>query len=136
MREPIFDSSNHTALVDVRLDSEDPPREELAIDDFSLCAEVGRLMSLLDQVENGRISKIEVRAGIPRRITLEKRVKEFACCEAAGSKDPVRRLMVETEKKTAVKKTAGHRRDAWRWRCSEAVSASSTIDSMMFLLAR
>jgi hypothetical protein len=60
-------------LVDIRLDSEEPARDELALADFGLCAEVRRLMSLLDQVRNGRISKIEVRAGIPRRITIRDR---------------------------------------------------------------
>ena len=81
-REPLLHSQGLIVLMDVRLDSEDFPREELADADFALCAEVARLMSLLDQVQNGKISKIEVRAGIPRRITLERQVKEFACCEA------------------------------------------------------
>jgi hypothetical protein len=62
-------------LVDIRLDSEEPARDELALADFGLCAEVRRLMSLLDHVENGTILKIEVRAGIPRRITLAKQMK-------------------------------------------------------------
>ena len=37
----------------------------------------------------------------------------------AGSKDPVRRLVVESERETAAEEAAGHRRDAWGWRCSE-----------------
>jgi hypothetical protein len=70
--EPIFSGCGPIVLVDVRLDSEDRPRDELALADFALCAEICRMMSLLDRVENGRMSKIEVRAGIPRRITMEK----------------------------------------------------------------
>jgi hypothetical protein len=31
----------------------------------------------------------------------------------AGSKGPVRRLMVDSERKTAAEEAAGHRRDAW-----------------------
>ena len=71
--EPIFSGCGPIVLVDVRLDSKELPRDELALADFALSAEVCRLMSLLD-LENGRISKIEVRAGIPRRITMEKLV--------------------------------------------------------------
>jgi hypothetical protein len=63
-------------LVDLRLDADPGLRDELATVDFSLCAEVCRLMSLLDEVGNGGISKIEVRAGIPRRILVESRLTE------------------------------------------------------------
>ena len=41
----------------------------------------------------------------------------------AGSKDPVRRLVVDSERKTAAEKVAGHRRDAWGWRGSEGPPA-------------
>ena len=37
----------------------------------------------------------------------------------AGSKDPVRRGVVETERETAIQKIAGHARDAAGERCSE-----------------
>jgi hypothetical protein len=74
--EPLLSGLGPNVLVDIRLDSEEPARDELALADFGLCAEVRRLMSLLDQVRNGRISKIEVRAGIPRRITIERQMKE------------------------------------------------------------
>jgi hypothetical protein len=33
-------------------------------------------MSLLDRVGNGKVLKIKVRAGIPRRITLAKQLKD------------------------------------------------------------
>jgi hypothetical protein len=71
--------------VDVRLDSDERPREELAAADFALSAELCRLMSLLDEVRNGRISKVEVRAGIPRRITFEKCVAELRSSVAEGA---------------------------------------------------
>jgi hypothetical protein len=75
-REPVLESPGPVVLIDIRLESEDWPREELAASDFALCAEVCRLMSLLDQVGNGTISKIEVRAGIPRRVTVKKQLKD------------------------------------------------------------
>ena len=79
--EPLLSCPGPIVLVDVRLDSEESQRPELALADFVLCAEVYRLMCLLDHVENGKISKIEVRAGIPRRITLEKQMKEMGLIE-------------------------------------------------------
>ena len=74
--EPVPANPGPNMSVDIRLDSEDSGRNELALRDFALCAEVLRLMSWMDQVRNGRISKIEVRAGIPRRITLERQMQE------------------------------------------------------------
>jgi hypothetical protein len=75
-REPAVAGAGPAVLVDIRLDAEPGPRDELATADFSLCAEVCRLMSLLDAIGNGTISKIEVRAGIPRRILVESRLTE------------------------------------------------------------
>jgi hypothetical protein len=74
--EPVFSGSGPTVFADVRLDLDEERRSELALGDFALCTEVCRLMSLLDQVQKGQISKIEVRAGIPRRVTLQKQVSE------------------------------------------------------------
>ncbi len=76
-REPIF-SPPCTVLVDLKLDSEQYARPELAHSDFPLSGEVGRLMALLDQIRDGRISRLEVRAGLPRRIFFEKRIQDFA----------------------------------------------------------
>ena len=70
-REPILQYPAPAVLVDVRLDAEAKPREEMAAMDFALGAEVTRLMALLDKIENGKITKIEVRAGLPRRATFE-----------------------------------------------------------------
>ena len=70
-REPILTGPPCVVLVDVKLDSEEGPSREIANSDFLLCAEVRRLMALLDKIQNGKISKLEIRAGIPRRIILE-----------------------------------------------------------------
>jgi hypothetical protein len=72
-REPLLKSPAPTVFVDLRLDAEEQLRQEISTADFALCAEVTRLMALLDKIENGKIAKIEVRAGLPRRVTLEDR---------------------------------------------------------------
>src|ERR1700677_1980159 len=69
--DPILTCPAPAVLVDIRLDVEAQPREEISTTDFALGAEVTRLMALLDKIENGRITKIEVRGGLPRRVTLE-----------------------------------------------------------------
>lgn len=70
-REPVFTNPAPVVFADVRLDVGEYSRDELAAVDFVLCAEVRRLMAILDKIGDGRISKIEVRAGVPRRITVE-----------------------------------------------------------------
>jgi hypothetical protein len=75
-REPILAGPPPVVLADIRLGAEEHPRDELAAADFVLCAEVARLMSLLDKIGAGKISKIEVRAGIPRRVIIETRFME------------------------------------------------------------
>ena len=86
-QEPLLGNASPVALADIRLDVEDPPRVELDVVDFILCAEVTRLLALFDKIQNANISKIEVRAGIPRRIKIEHQVTEkeisaFVCREA------------------------------------------------------
>lgn len=74
-REPMFNQAP-TLMLDIRLDSEAGSRPELDLADFDLCEEVCRLLDCLDKMENGRIQRIEVRAGIPRRILIEASVTE------------------------------------------------------------
>lgn len=76
-QEPVLGAPPPVVLRDVKLDSEDRLRDELGMTDFALCAEVGRLMLLLDRIQNGKISKIEVREGIPRRIVFESPLGEM-----------------------------------------------------------
>ena len=75
-QEPVLQGTSVIATTDIRLDAEDPARGELVADDFIVCAEVRRLVALFDKVQNARISKIEVRAGLPRRISFEHRFSE------------------------------------------------------------
>jgi|SRR5215471_18225970 len=72
-REPVVDPPP-VVFVDLKLDSEQLPRDELNNSDFLLCAETIRLMAVLDQINNGRISRLEVRAGVARRIVYQHRI--------------------------------------------------------------
>ena len=63
-------------ILDAKLDKEEVPRPELDLADFALSVEVSRLMSRLDQLKNGTIQRLEVRAGIPRRLVFESRFLE------------------------------------------------------------
>jgi hypothetical protein len=76
-REPVLSDPQCVVLVDVKLNSEEHTSQEADQSDFVLSTEVVRLMALLDKIQNGRISKLEVRAGIPRRVVWENRAPEF-----------------------------------------------------------
>src|ERR1019366_7255740 len=76
-QEPVLQGTSVIATTDIRLDAEDPGRGELEVDDLILCEEVRRLIALFDKVQNATISKVEVRAGIPRRISLEHHFSEM-----------------------------------------------------------
>ena len=67
--EPVWDLAP-TVLSEVKLDAEDAPRPENELPDFKLSSEVKRLMSQLDQLKDGKIERIEVRAGVPKRMVL------------------------------------------------------------------
>ncbi len=67
--DPVF-SPPPIVLVDIKLDTHDGqgPRPEFELADFVLCDEVCRLMAQLNEIDEGTIDRIEVRAGIARRI--------------------------------------------------------------------
>ena len=73
--DPVFDPLPQV-LVDVKLDSDEVPRQEADLTDFVLRDEVCRLMTRLDEIEDATIERIEVRAGIPRRVVIERRLTE------------------------------------------------------------
>ena len=74
-REPVFNPPP-TVLLDVKLDADCGPRREAVLDDFILREEVHRLLERIDRIEDGRLDRIEVRAGIPRRVLIETRLTE------------------------------------------------------------
>ena len=67
--DPVWDPAP-TVLSEIKLDTEEAPRPESELPDFKLSAPIQRLMRRLDQLRDGRIEKIEVREGIPRRLVL------------------------------------------------------------------
>jgi hypothetical protein len=71
--EPVFDPMP-VALKDVKLDSDEGARPELALADFVLSDEVLRLVRHLDEINCGTIRRVEIRAGVPRRILVESQV--------------------------------------------------------------
>jgi hypothetical protein len=58
-------------LADEGLERPAEPRPEIGLNDFELCDEWCRLLNRLDQICDGTIERIEVRAGIPRRVVFE-----------------------------------------------------------------
>jgi hypothetical protein len=72
-KEPVY-QPEPIVLVDVRLDSDDCARPELKIADFSLSQEVRRLMLRLDELNNGKIDRLEIRAGLPRRMMFARKL--------------------------------------------------------------
>ena len=73
---PVF-APEPKVIRDVKLDSLDAPRPELELSDFALRDEVCRLFSQIEALKNGRISRIEVHAGLPRRIVLEGKASDI-----------------------------------------------------------
>jgi hypothetical protein len=71
--EPTFDPAP-VMLRDLKLDSEEGPRPELALADFVVSNEILHLMRHLDEMKIGTVRRVEVRGGIPRRILLESQV--------------------------------------------------------------
>jgi hypothetical protein len=73
-QEPVFAETPPSILVDIKLDADPIKISPGGPGDFELCAEFCRLMSLLDEIVNGRISRIEVRSGVPRKVLCEQPV--------------------------------------------------------------
>jgi len=68
--QPVFEPAP-VVVYDWKLEGDDPPRPELLTADFELRVEVGRMLAKLDQIGNGWIERIDVRAGLPRRMMIE-----------------------------------------------------------------
>lgn len=68
--EPIYEPPP-VVVIDAKLYRDDGPRPELGLADFGLGDDVRRLMTQLDNANNGIIQRIEVQAGLPRRVLVE-----------------------------------------------------------------
>jgi hypothetical protein len=75
--DPVFDPHDVVVLVDEKLDITDVPRPEVELTDFELANELCRLMTRLGEIGNGRIERVDVRGGIPRRVVFESRLSEL-----------------------------------------------------------
>ena len=73
--DPVFHPAP-TVLLDVKLDADEGIRQEADLPDFALRDEVRRLIARLDGIKQGRIERIEVRSGIPRRVVIERPLME------------------------------------------------------------
>jgi hypothetical protein len=81
-QEPVFADTPPSILVDVKLDLDPAVIRHGAATDFELCGEFCRLMSVLDSLVNGRISKIEIRNGVPRKALCEQLFVSAAAVES------------------------------------------------------
>jgi hypothetical protein len=63
-------------FIDERLDLPEEARREIRLNNFQLCQEWCRVVARLDNIQNGMIERIEVRAGIPRRVVFESRLSQ------------------------------------------------------------
>jgi hypothetical protein len=65
-----------TMLVEDRLDLPEESRSEVRLDEFNLSKEWRRLLSRFDEIQDGTIERLEVRAGLPRRILAQARIPD------------------------------------------------------------
>jgi hypothetical protein len=63
-------------LVNLQLGLDAAARGESELTDFELCGEVRRLLAEVDELQNGTIEEIVVNSGVPRRVTLRRRVSQ------------------------------------------------------------
>jgi hypothetical protein len=68
--EPTF-TPPPRVLVDVKLDQDEGPRPEVELRDFELCNELRRLMGRIEGIRNGKVARLEIRGGVPRRVIFE-----------------------------------------------------------------
>ena len=72
--EPIFDPSPRI-VREIKFSSENRPRPELGIEDFVLKAQVVELFEHLDNLGDGKVGSIEVKHGLPFRMSVEEMVQ-------------------------------------------------------------
>jgi hypothetical protein len=73
-KNPVLDDPHTLRLSGERLDKPDEPRPEAALSDFCLSKEWCQLLASLDATGDVMIDRINVSAGIPRRVVFEQRL--------------------------------------------------------------
>jgi hypothetical protein len=71
--QPVFEPPPRV-IQDIKLGAENGPRPELEKDDFLLRAPIIELFEHLNKLGDGRIALIEVKFGLPFRLTVEQPV--------------------------------------------------------------
>jgi hypothetical protein len=84
--QPILDPPPEV-FFDLKLDRDETARSEVALADFELCGEIRRLLRHVQQLESGVIERIEIQAGIPRRILVSGRVKGRSASAASAGEE-------------------------------------------------
>jgi hypothetical protein len=68
--EPKFDTATRV-IQEIKLGADNSARPELEKQDYKLKASVISLFEHIEQIGNGRVAFIEVRCGLPVRLTVE-----------------------------------------------------------------
>ena len=74
-REPAFDPAPRL-IREIKLDEDCDRRQEFDLQDFALRGEASRLMQQLDRLGDGCVARIDIRAGIPRRLVVQQPLTE------------------------------------------------------------
>jgi len=72
--EPVFDPPLRVTR-DIKIGGENGPRPEAHLNDFALKSKVEEFFEHLTRLGNGIVEKIEIKHGLPFRITLEEKIK-------------------------------------------------------------
>jgi len=72
--EPIFDPPPRV-VREIKFGSENGPRPELGIGDFALKAQVVELFAQLDELGDAKVGSIEIKYGLPFRMSVEETVQ-------------------------------------------------------------
>jgi len=75
--EPVFDPPPRV-VREVKLGGENGPRPEAAKTDFALKAEVRELFARLEELGDGTVLSLEVKHGLPFRMTVEEDIAQSA----------------------------------------------------------
>ena len=75
--EPYFGAESEL-FVDEKLDVAEAARPEANVADFAINDAIRRLLERIDQVRNGKIARLEIRAGKPCRVIFRHRVSNGA----------------------------------------------------------
>lgn len=71
--EPVFEPAPRV-IREIKFGGENGPRPELGVEDFVLKAQVVELFDRLDDLGNGKVGSLEIKHGLPFRMSIEQMV--------------------------------------------------------------